>query len=90
MEIDGTFLDSIALTSKMPFSECCDACSTTKGCAGFQVNTFGNGTDTCDFFSTVKEMVKATGSTAGMIMEPVKAPKAIDAAMAVAAAGRKL
>jgi hypothetical protein len=86
MEIDGTYLDSVALSTTTPFHECCDACSKATGCKAFQVNAFGNGTDTCDFFSVVKSMVAASGSTAALIVDtPGSVTKNI-----LATAGRKL
>lgn len=69
MEVDGTFLDSVALATETPFHECCDACVDASDCVAFQVNGAA-GNATCDLFSSFTELVSATGSVAASLPEP--------------------
>jgi hypothetical protein len=66
-EVDGVYLDSLILASAAPFHECCGACQKSGDCVAFQVNMYGNGTDTCDMFSTINELVPATGTVAAVL-----------------------
>lgn len=68
MEVEGTYMDSLVLDTTTPYHECCSACSSNADCVAFQVNKYGNGTDTCDIFSTFNGFLPATGSIAALLV----------------------
>lgn len=73
-EVDGTYMGGVFIEGvndeKKLFSRCCDGCRREGACVAFQVNSFANATNTCEYFSAVNDVVPAAGVWSGVVLLP--------------------